>query len=295
MIGVIPAASKTYEVFGDLNDANPVEGKIYYDNKTNRLYYYSKTEKRSNPKTGYFPIWDGTSTYTSQFSNEKFFDKDVKLLSVNAISCALNKDIAKEIKYRQRRALNADILKPQIQDEDNSFTQCVKGIISKMDITIVDLIDMASPTLNEKQVNSYYNALNKIAFMRLEKWQVWMAIILKMKYDIIVYKKNRKILTYKFPDDTFDTGIVKYYDIINKKDDCLKKCVKLLMVMENITKSNMKSESVDDYTINNMMTTLNSDKPLSAQLFSRFIRISHLEYRINIYNKKDKLVFQYKE
>lgn len=295
MIGVIPAASKTYEVFGDLNDKNPIEGKIYYDNKTNRLYYYSKTETRSNPKTGYFPIWDGTGTYTSQFSNEKFFDKDVKLLSVNAISNALNEDIAKEIRYRQRRALNNEILNPQIRDEDNSFTQCVKGIISKMNITIVDLIDMASPTLDEKQVNSYYSALNKIAFMRLEKWQVWMGIILKLKYDIIIYKKNRKILTYKFPDDTFDTGIVKYDDIINKNDDCIKKCVKILMVMENITKTTMKSENVDDYTINNMMTTLNSDKPLSAQLFSRFIRICNLEYRIKIYDNEDKLVFQYKE
>lgn len=295
MIGVIPAASKTYEVFGDLNCDNPIEGKIYYDNKTNRLYYYSKTEKRSNPRTGYFPIWDGASTYTSQFSNEKFFDKDVKLLSVDAISNTLNKDIAKDIRYRQRRALNDEILKPQIQDDDNSFTQCVKGLISKMDITIVDLIDMASPTLNEKQVNSYYSALNKIAFMRLEKWQVWMGIIFKLKYDIIVYKKNKKILTYKFPEDKFETGIVNYNNIINKKDDCLKKCVKILMVMENITKASMKSDSVDDYTINNMMTTLNSDKPLSAQLFSRFIRMTHLEYRIKIYNQDGKMIFQYKE
>ena len=65
--------------------------------------------------------------------------------------------------------------------------------------------------------------------------------------------------------------------------------------MENITKASMKSDSVDDYTINNMMTTLNSDKPLSAQLFSRFIRMTHLEYRIKIYNQNGKMIFQYKE
>ena len=41
--------------------------------------------------------------------------------------------------------------------------------------------------------------------------------------------------------------------------------------------------------------TLNGDKPLSAQLFSRFIRICNLEYQIRIYDNEDKLVFQYKE
>ena len=295
MIGVIPAASRTYEVYGDFNTEKPIEGKIYYDPKDLRLYYYSTIDKRSNPGNGYFPIWDGTSTYSSKFSNEKFFDKDVVLLSVEAISKSINQEVAKDIKYRQRRALSDEILKPQIENEDNSFTQIIKGIIRQMEITIVDLFESAYPKLDEKQVTSYYSALNKITYMRLEKFHVWMGIILKLKYEIVVYKKNRKILTYKFPDDTFNTGIVKYDNVIKKKDDCLKKCIKILMVMENINKTTLKVDANDDYTVNNMMTTIYSNKPMSAQLFSRFIRMAHLTYRIKIYNKDDKMIFQFKE
>ena len=36
--------------------------------------------------------------------------------------------------------------------------------------------------------------------------------------------------------------------------------------MENLTKEKLKSEEVDDYTINNMMTTISGNKSLSAQL-----------------------------
>jgi hypothetical protein len=187
------------------------------------------------------------------------------------------------------------VLAPQIKDADNAFTQCIKGVIKELNITIIDLIDMAKPTLDEDAVISYYSALNKITFMRMEKWHVWISIILHMKYELICYRKNRKILTYKYPEDTFETGIVKYDNIGNKNDDPFKKTVKKIMVMENITKNDLKSDEVDDYTINNMITTINSNKPLSSQLFSRFVRMTNISYRIKIYNKDGKMIFQYKE
>ena len=59
MLGIIPSTKCTYEVYGTTDDKSPIEGKLYYDKSNGRLYYYSLTETRSNPKTGYFPIWDG--------------------------------------------------------------------------------------------------------------------------------------------------------------------------------------------------------------------------------------------
>ena len=66
------------------------------------------------------------------------------------------------------------------------------------------------------------------------------------------------------------------------------------MVMENIDKASLRSPEVDDYTINNMMTTLSGTKPLSAQLFSRFMRMARLMYTVDIMDAGT-LVFQYKE
>ena len=47
----------------------------------------------------------------------------------------------------------------------------------------------------------------------------------------------------------------------------------------------VKNDEVDDYTVNNMMTTLNTKKGLSAHLFSRFIQLSGLSYVIKIYDQ----------
>ena len=163
------------------------------------------------------------------------------MLSVEAISKASNNETANDIIYRQRRSINNEVLSPQIKDGDNAFTQCIKGVLKELNITIIDLIDMAKPTHDEDAVLSYYSALNKITLKRKEKWHVWINIILHMKYELICYRKNKKILTYKYPEDTFETGIVKYDNIGNKDDDPFKKTVKKIMVMENITKNDLKS------------------------------------------------------
>ena len=295
LIGVIPSGSKSYEVYGDFSETNPVEGKLYYDPTTSRLFYYSTFENRSNPKTGYFPVWDGKRVYISTHSAAKYFDRDAIKVDFNSISKQISGSVADEIRYKQRRAVADDILKPPIQDGDNAFTQCVKGVISALNITMVDLVDMCKPKLDQKVLEGYYNALSKITFMRIDKWNIWVNNILHIQYTVNVYKDGKRIVQYNYPENTFDTGIVKYTDIIKTKEDPLKKIVKILMVMCNITKKMLLSSGVDDYTVNNMMTTINSEKALSAQLFSRFIRLSELSYDIQICDNGKKFLFEYKE
>lgn len=294
MIGIIPSSNKTFEIFGDFNSNDLVEGKLYYHPDTKRLYFYSKKETRSNPNTGYFPVWDGKNVYSSQFSKEKYFDKDAVKIDLNSMCNSIDKDVANEVLYKQRRSDNDEILRPQLSDVDNMFTQCIKGVINAKELTIVDLVDMSSPRLSQKVIENYYSALTKITFMRLDKWNIWVNVILHISYTIEVYKGSKKLLTYQYPQDKFDTGIVKYDNIIASEDDQFKKIIKIIMIMENINKSSLRSQEVDDYTINNMLTTLNGKKALSAQLFSRFIRMANLSYTIKLYDS-GKEIFEYKE
>ena len=294
MIGTIPAGNKTYEIHGDFNISNPVEGKLYYHPETKRLYYYSTKFTRSNPNVGYFPIWNGKRTYESKFSNNKTLN-DINTNSIEELAAKINKSVAETVKYNQRRIISDVILKPAISDGDNFFTQCIKEVITGMNITMIDLVDMCNPKLTQKQIENYYSALTKIAFMRIDKWDVWINVILHVGYIITIRKDNKKIMTYTYPENKFDTGIVKYDSIANSKMDPLKKTVKIVSMMENITKTTLRSnEGVDDYTINNMMTTLNGDKALSAQLFSRFIRMAGLTFSVDIV-KDGKIIFTYRE
>ena len=294
VIGIIPSVDKTFEICGDFNTDDLVEGKLYYDPASMRVYYYSTVETRSNPNTGYFPVWNGKQTYVTSFSKEKYFDKDVTKVDLASMSSSINKDVADKIIYQHRKSDCSEILHPPISDGDNMFTQCVKGTISAMNITMIDLIDMAKPKINQKVVEGYYSALMKISFMRIDKWNIWIDSILHVNYTVEVFNDIRRLILYKYPSNKFDTGIVKYDDVINTNEDPFKKIIKVLMVMENINKSSLRSGEVDDYTINNMMTTLNSNKPLSAQLFSRFIRMAKLSYNIKIYHK-EKMIFEFKE
>ena len=294
MIGIIASSNQTFEVFGDFTSTKLVEGKLYYDPKDGRVYYYSKKETRSNPKTGYYPIWDGRNVYVSNFSNKKYFDKDVTKVDLQTMSSNINKDVAAEILCKQRRSANDNLLDPKIADGDNMFTQCVKGAIVAKQLTMIDLQDMAAPKISPKTVENYYGALIKISFMRLDKWNIWLNEILHITYRLEVYRGPKRLLTYTQESDEFDTGIVKYDNIINTSDDPFKKTIKILMVMENITKSMLREAEVDDYTINNMMTTINGPKPLSAQIFSRFIRMAGLSYRVTLYDA-GKEIFEYRE
>lgn len=294
MIGIIPTNTKSFEITGDFSSSDLIEGKLYYDKKDQRIYFYSTTETRSNPNTGYFPIWNGKETFISKFSNEKYFDKDAIKMDIDSLSKSVNKETAEQIIYKQRRCDNDDILKPQITDGDNAFTQCIKSIINILNISMIDLIDMGHPKLNQKIVTGYYMALTKITLMRTDKWFIWLDNILHMGFVVQVYKNDKQIVSYTYPKNVFDTGIVKYDQIVETNDDPFKKIIKIIMVMENLTKESLRSDEVDDYTINNMMTTINGNKSLSAQLFSRFIRMAKLSYTITIYDK-DKEIFKYVE
>lgn len=294
MIGVIPTSTKSFEVFGDFNSKDLVENKLYYDPKDQRLYFYSLKEVRSNPNTGYFPVWNGSKTFSSKFSNQKYFDKDAIKMDIASLSNNVSKEIADNIIYQQRKSDNSDILNPQLSDGDNAFTQCIKSVISKLNITMVDLIDMGTPKLDQKLINSYYLALTKITLMRTDKWFIWLDNILHMGFVVKVFKNDKMIISYTYPKNEFDTGIVKYDNIIKTKDDPFKKIIKIIIIMENLTKEMLRSDEVDDYTINNMMTTINGNKSLSAQLFSRFIRMAKLSYTIEMYDK-DKMIFEYRE
>lgn len=294
-IGIIPSTTKTFEVFGDFNSTDLVEGGLYYDPKDERVYMYSKIETRPSPKSGFFPIWNGKSKYSSSFANEKYFSKDVIKLDMTSICNHVTKELADEILYKQRRSTNSEILNPIISDGDNMFTQCIKGSINTLKISMIDLIDMTQPRLDDKMIENYYNALNKITFMRLDKWYIWVDTILHLKYTLNIYNGDKTVITYKYPERSFEINGVDCKEILDSPDDDFKKLVKICMKTENITKAKLADSDVDDYTINNMMTTITGTKALSAQLFSRFIRMADLSYDITIYDKDNKQLFEYKE
>jgi hypothetical protein len=294
MIGIIPGTYRTFEVEGDLTSPELKEGKLYYDSKDGRLYYYSSTETRSNPANGFFPIWNGSSKYISNFSIEKYVDKDVTKLDLSSMSSSLDKATADKITYDRKRADCGDILNPIITDEDNMFTQCVKGTISAKQLTMIDLVETCGGSISQQSIESYYQALNKIAFMRLEKWYIWVDKILHVGYHIDILKDNNIILGYTYPKNKFQMVPTSCRNILLSDDDPFKKIIKILMAKENIDKSELRSDDIDDYTINNMMTTLNTKKSLSAHLFSRFIQLAGLSYVIKIYDK-GKEIFEYKE
>lgn len=293
MLGIIPSSKTSYEVYGKIDDDNLIEGKLYYDNNE-RLYYYSLTEKRSNPKTGFFPIWDGKKFYISKFSNNKYLS-DVIKTDIQSMSNRIDKNMANLINYKhQIYDTNIKILQPRINNTDNMFTQCIKGVLFNKKITIIDLFNIAGPKLDKSIIENYYNTLNKISFMRYDKWCVWINDILHLKYKIIIYKSNKKVLEYYYPSNKFDTGLIDYNKAVNKFDDPLTQIVKLLMIMFNIDKSLLRKGCNDDYTVNNLLTSINSNKPLSSQLFSRFISISGFSYTLQLF-ENDKMIFEFNE
>lgn len=294
MLGIIPSSKHTYEVIGTTEITNPIEGKIYYDKNDNRLYYYSKSYHRSCPSNGFFPIWNGEKYIITKYSNNKHLS-DVINTDINTLSSKINKTVANDVLYKHMSSdSGSKILKPQITNEDNMFTQCIKGVISNKNITIVDLFELAKPKLNEKIIDNYYHTLNKISFMRYDKWTVWINDILHLSYKIKIYKSNKKVLVYEYPSNKFNTGIIKYDKIVESINDPLKSIVKILIVIFNIDKSIMRKECNDDYTVNNLMTTINSDKPLSSQLFSRFLMMNKFNYKLELYEDNN-LIFTFKE
>ena len=294
MIGIIPGNTKTYEVNGSFNDDNLVEGKLYYDPTDERLYYYSSSETRSNPENGYFPIWNGKSKFVSKFSNQKYLSDIVKL-DIDNMCDSIDSDTADTVRYNHRRSDYQELLKPEIYNEDNFFTQIIKGVICKLDMTMIDLYDGGVPKLTEEQIESMYSSLSKITLMRMDKWLIWMNSILHKSFSFAVYDKSKLIVSYRYPENKFSVDDPRCDEIIKSNDDFLKKLIKITMIVMDVNKNQLRSDTTDEYTINNLMTSLNGDKPLSAQLFSRFMDMAHYQYVIAVYNDDGSVLFEFKD
>ena len=224
----------------------------------------------------------------SKYSKEKYLS-DVIAWNVDKMISGIDADVANDIRYKQRISINGATLRPELGSSDNMFTQIIKSILYDKNMSIIDLIDISG--LSENIIESYYSALTKIAFMRLERWNIWINQIFKLSYKLTIRNSNRNLLIYDYPNNIFDCGD-EYPDIINSKDDPFKKAVKIIIEKENITKESLRSEEHDDYTINNIMSTITTNKTLSAQLFSRFMKMANLNYIMEMY-EDNKLIFTY--
>ena len=152
MIGIIPSGSQTFIVEGTLDSNSLIDGRLYVDPETDRLFFYSIKETRSSPITGYFPIWDGKTKIISQFSNQKYFNLDATRTEILSMSSNINENIADQVLYQRRRSERDEILEPLLIDGDNMFTQCIKGILNAKKYTLIDLVDMSTPPLPEKTI-----------------------------------------------------------------------------------------------------------------------------------------------
>ena len=293
MVGItIDANGETYIVSGSFDSGYYIEGNVYYHPDTKRLFYYSKTERRSNPKTGFYPIWDGENLYITQHSVEEYYPSDVMSINTTDLVKKLSASKAQEIIHQQQRSMSGGQLSFQITDEDNFFTQCIKEILNKKGYTIVDLVQQTNPPLSEKIISNYCGALSKISFMRLDKWHIWLHNILHLSYGVTIYNDDRQIISYREPDLFEITA--PYEKILKSKMDPFKKLIRITMLEECINKSDLRGDGIDEYTINNMMTILTGTKPVSAQLFSRFIRMAGLSFELNVY-EKDACILTYRE
>ena len=293
MIGIIPGSSKTFVVDGVFCE-NPVEGNIYVEPSSRRLFMFSREFKRSCPENGFFPIWTGEGKIITQFSNSKF-ESDVISLNLDSLSSSLTPEVAEQVVAEQKKHNSSNALEPVITNDDNLFTNCIKGIILERKLSLADLVEMASPAINEKTIAIFYSSLIKTAFMRLDKWYTWVTSILHLSYKITVFDSDESIIVkYSFPEDTFEVKEESLLQKVSDSDDSLKKIVKIIIALKGISKESFKDETTDEYTINNMFTIINSSKRMSGQIFSRFINFSGLSYEIQMFSDGD-LVYSFKE
>ena len=278
IIGIVPSLNKTFEVDGKICD-NMIEEKLYYDND-HRLFMYSTKYNRSCPDNGFFPIFNGKNFLIDKHSIIKYYPDDMINISMDNMSNNLTDEKAREIIYKRKVSEMNQLLKPEIYETDNLFTQCIKSIICEMNINMIDLYNM-NDIVGENIIEQCYDSLIKIAFMRNHRWRIWINDILKLHYIIKIYKNNENILEYKYPDIT-----------LNHKD-LFKLIIQTLLKDLNINKNDLHCTELDDYTINNMFSALRG-KQLSAQIFSRFMLLMNLSYDIEFY-KNENLIFIYKQ
>lgn len=294
MIGIYPGKTKTFIVEDCINNVNDfIEGHLYVDEDTDLLYIYSSKITRPNVEYGFFPIFDGKNKYVRTYCILKTY-KDVINQNLDNMISNVDDETKNKVDSLQRNCSDQDPLKPIISDSDNAFTQCIKSIIDIKKYTLSQLEELCS--IDKSLIKNYYSVLNKISFMRLDRFNIWMKSILHMNFKLIVKDNNgNKLVTYDDNLNKFDTGIISYNDIVNNNNiDFMKKIIFIVMRMKSITKSQLSSGDMKDYTVNNLLILLNSNKQFSIQLFSRFIKMIDYSYNIEIYDK-DKLIFIYSE
>lgn len=292
MIGIIPGVNKTFVVSGYFCE-NPVQGQLYVDPESKRVFIYSTTETRSCVHNGFFPVWNGKQKIITNFSNYKTVD-DIINTDIKTLSQSISKEVAENVLLEQKKHNSGNALDPVITNDDNFFTKCIKGVILNQKLSFNDLVEQSSSNINEKTIMIYYSSLIKTAFMRLDKWFTWVTSILHLNYKISVFDDlQNNLVTFEFPSKEFTCQDKNLLTKITDSDD-LKRTIKLLIALKGIVKDQFKDESIDEYTINNMFTIINGNKPMSAQIFSRFIDLADLYFIIEIFQDGE-LIYSLKE
>lgn len=292
MIGIIPGTNKTF-IVSDYFCPNPVEGQLYIDPQSNRIFVYSKTQTRSCVENGFFPVWNGQNKIITNFSNNKTI-KDIINIDLSFLGNSIDEIVAENVIIEQKKHNSGNALDPVITNDDNFFTKCIKGVILNKKLSFNDLVENSSVNINEKMINIYYSSLTKTAFMRLDKWYNWITAILHLDYKITVFDENNdELISYQFLSNKFST---KYSEILNQIEnkDPLKRIVKFIIKLKNIVKDQFKNDEIDEYTINNMFTIINGSKPMSAQIFSRFMTLTELEFEIQLIENNE-IIFSTRE
>lgn len=299
MESIVVCKNNTYPVEGMFSNQMK-EGKLYIDPKSKRIYCYTTTTQVVGAASHHFPIYDGKHFFDSVRSYKKY-ESDVISTDVTDMASSISEKDREDMEYRSKAVLYGDILEPEISDSDNIYSQCIKGILLHKKYNLLDLSIMSNPKLTVEEISNLYQSLHKIAFMREKKFMIWMNQILHMNYNVNCYDgdSDQPILTYHSMDQRYefyhkndDSHKEEYDEILKKSWDPFKKMINLIIKMKNYKKADFNVNTESAYTINNMMTTIFGDKSVSAQIFSRFMRIINLPFDIIIYDKDD-IVFTY--
>lgn len=299
MESIVVCKNNTYPVEGMFSNQME-EGKLYIDPKSKRIYCYTTTTQVVGDASHHFPIYDGKHFFDSVRSYKKY-ESDVISTDVTDMASSISEKDREDMEYRSQAVLYGGVLEPEISDSDNIYSQCIKGILLHKKYNLLDLSIMSHPKLTVEEISNLYQSLHKIAFMREKKFMIWMNQIFHMDYEVNCYDTNsdKPLLTYHSIDKRYEFHIPvddahqkEYDDILKKSWDPFKKMINLIIKMKNYKKSDFNIHTESAYTINNMMTTIFSDKSVSAQIFSRFMRIINLPFDIVIYDKDD-IVFSY--
>ena len=301
MESIVICKNNTFPVEGTFSDHMEV-GKLYVDPKSKRIYCFDPINQIVGDKSKYFPIYNGKQFFDSIRSYKKY-ESDIVSTNVQNMANSISEQDKVDMEYRSKAVLYGDILEPEISDSDNIYSQCIKGVLQRKKYNLLDLSMMSKPKLSIDEISNLYQSLHKIAFMREKKFMIWIHQILHMEYRVICFDADgvKKLILYDSKDNTYefiDTKDIyeankKEYESIQKKSwDPLKKIINMIIQLKNYKKSDFNKKTESSYTINNMMTTIFSDKSVSAQIFSRFMRIINLPFEFVIYDDHG-IVFTY--